>query len=172
MLGEAGLGREGAERSQGMRSLLGLFCAVLLQLSSPRAAVPEQERQVCRSPKGRDEICTASPGFYTHPETRRVEILGRRIHYLHCSMRLFLISPVPQREMLTIHWGVETPSFPFPIPFYSAASSQQPSTQAPISPHAKSLPPQPLLHKMPPTDPQPPSLTFIAHLGQEHSFSD
>lgn len=114
----------------------------------------------------------ASLGFFTHPQSRRVEISEKWIYYLHCSMRLLWYSLFPLERCL-VHSGVlRYIHFHFQFPFISHPSPGCYKHTLSSFCKQKAFIPSYFFIKCFPVTPSWLLQVSSAHLGQECSFSD
>lgn len=140
--------------------------AVLLQLDSPCRCNAWDEKAECdKVARGRVRSSTASPGFYTHPQTRRVELFDKWIYYLHCSMRL-LWYPLSLSKRCLVYSGVlRYIHFHFQFSFIHHPSPNCCTHTLSSFHKQRAFLPSPIFIKMPPIDLRPAALSFVSTHG-------
>lgn len=140
--------------------------AVLLQLDSPCRCNAWDEKAECdKVARGRVRSSTASPGFYTHPQTRRVELFDKWIYYLHCSMRL-LWYPLSLSKRCLVYSGVlRYIHFHFQFSFIHHPSPNCCTHTLSSFHKQRAFLPSPVFIKMPPIDLRPAALSFVSTHG-------
>lgn len=147
-------------------SRLGPCCAVLLQLDSPCRCNAWDEKAECdKVARARVRSSTASPGFNTHPQTRRVEIFDKWIYYLHCSMRL-LWYPLSLSKRCLVYSGVlRYIHFLFQFPFIHHPSPNCCTHTLSSFHKQRAFLPSPVFIKTPFIDLRPAALSFVSTHG-------